>query len=136
MKVLIIQSHDGWLRLCKLWINNKLPHCHVGNVTYTNSFDHAIDLMKEKKFSLVITSAIFHDAKSVHRDTATRTMPDIQKKPNILAEIAKKINLETKVYVLSNQKKTEHETSLIDGWISKKVNPKNEIIGLVSTAVR
>ena len=136
MKVLIIQSHDGWLRLCKMWINNSLPHYHVGNVTYTNSFDHAIDLMKEKKFSLIITSAIFHDAKSEHRDTATRTIPDIQKKPNTLAGIVKKTNPETKVYVLSNQKKEEYETSLIKGWISKKVNPKHEIIGLVNTAVR
>jgi len=136
MKVLIIQSHDGWLRLCKRWINNKLPSCHVGNITYTNSFDHAIDLMKEKNFSLIITSAAFHDAKSEHRDTATRTMPDIEKKPNILAEIAKKINLETKVYVLSNQKKEGYETSLIDGWISKGLNPKSEIIELVNTAVR
>lgn len=136
MKVLIIQSHNGWLRLCKRWVNNRLPACHLESVVYTNSFDHAIDMIKEEKFSLIITSAVFCDAASEHRDTATRTMRDDEKNPNILAQIAKNIHPKTKVYVLSNQKKERFETNFTDGWISKEKNPKYEITELVSSAVR
>ena len=114
--ILIIQSLQGDILILKNAILKNLPASYE-SIMWTDSFDHALDLIpKEGKF-LVITSGIFHDISSVHKGRVKEKVLNQLKTPNILAEMILKINIKTMIYVFSTS--VPKNLRFLDGYVMK-----------------
>ncbi len=81
-KILLIQSRgfDGIKKFFKQVFSER-----IGDFLFSDSFDHALEIIPKGEL-LVITSNIFHDQLSDHRDSAKRTIPDSEKNGNVIAK--------------------------------------------------
>lgn len=114
--IMIVQSIPDWIKILVKTMADKLPNL-VDCIIATDSFDHALDLVPKKGELIVVTSEMFHDHLSIHKESVKQKIPNSEKNGDKLAELIKKINKRAKVYVFSefNPKSKEN----YDGFIQK-----------------
>ncbi len=130
-KIIIVQSLPEWISIIASKISKDIPLI-TPYVMYTDSFDHAIDLIPKDGELIVITSGMFHDIYSDQREIVTQKISDSEKNGNKLAQMVKEINQNAKIYLFSEYAPKEHE--YLDGFILKsKFGDKNvsEIIKIL-----
>lgn len=102
-------------------------------IFFTNSFEHALlNVPKEGKL-IVITSNIFHDHMSEHRELAN-TISDDEKNANSLASAVKSINNRCLVYVYTERPSSS--TKHIDAIMKKKGDLSGEMETILVNAKR
>ena len=119
MKVLVVQSVDTWIDILKNLVNTKYKEI-ADCFSFTDSFDNAVELVESKMKNeelYVITSEMFHDQYSSHRETATYHIAESLKCASTLGELIKGINPKAKVFVFSEFKPVA--TAFIDEFVRK-----------------
>ena len=97
-------------------------------MVYTDSFDHALDIVPTDCELIVITSEMFHDWESDHH-TLESKVPDKEKDANRLAKMIKEINPNAKVYAFSEY---GVDLEFVDGYIQKhQMLPEESISGVL-----
>ena len=105
----------------------------VTNIFLTNSFEHALLNIPKKGKVFVITSNIFHDPMTKHRDLKN-TIPNSAKNANTLAEGIKAINNRSVVYVYSDY--LPHTDKYIDGLMKKTDDISRDLKVLLKIATK
>lgn len=139
-KIIIVQSIPDWVTILKRVIPKKIPE--ISDILiFTDSFDHAIDVVKKSKKEslskvedchlLIITSDMFHDASSSHRDRVIKNIPDMLKDSNLLAKMVKGLNPDAEVYTFSGY--VPKETTYLDGYILETDDDEESALKILET---
>lgn len=126
-RVLITQSIPEWRDLLQNMIQENLPEI-ADYISYTDSFDHTLDLVLKKGRFIAIVSNMFHDKLSKYRESMPEKIPDSAKDGNSLAKMIKEINPQARVYVLSEY---IPRGNYIDGFIPKNRGDINKMLTLI-----
>ncbi len=114
--VMIVQSNAAWIPILVNAISAKLPKL-TDYLICTDNFEFALDLVPKEGELVVVTSEMFHDRVSVHKNRGNQKILDSEKNADRLAEEIKKINPKAIVYVFSEFKPSKHD--FLDGFIEK-----------------
>ncbi len=115
-KVLIVQSVDQWRLIFRDIINLELPQL-AGDVIYASSFEEAVNLIPTDCNLVVISSAVFIDKSFGSRNIVGQGSDQSQKTGEMLAEIVKRMNPNSKFYIFSQYE--PEKSDYIDGYIKK-----------------
>ncbi len=124
-KIIIVQSIPEWITIFRNLISKYIPWV-VNDVSYTDSFDHALDIVPPDGELIVITSGMFHDKMSEHRDNVIQKIPDNEKNGNQLAKMIKEINPNAKIFLYSEYPLFEND--YLDGTLKKTVSEDQNIL--------
>ena len=128
-KILIVQSIPKWLNMIRGHLKEKSLSLIEGvNIVFTDSFDHAVDIVPTNCELLVISSEEFHDNLSIHKSEPK--MANVLKDSNALAILLKQKNSHAIIHVFSEY--APKEVQNIDGYIAKVRG--DEYIGLEKIA--
>ena len=115
-KVLIVQGIDQWRRIFRDIINLEAPQL-AGNVIYASSFEEAVNLIPTDCDLVVISSAVFKDSSFGAKNTVGQGASESEKTGEMLAEIVKGVNPNSKFYIFSQYE--PEESDFIDGYVKK-----------------
>ncbi len=133
-KILIVQSVPGWIRVLSEAISKEVPNL-IEDITYTDSFNHALEIAPRSGKLLVITSNMFHDNYSEHKNIVPeKIIDDFDKDGNQLAKLIKKINPEAQVFLFSEFMSADRE--FLDGYISKTQYTPENIKAVLNTILK
>ena len=123
-KILIVQSLERWTNYLKKAFKKEFPQI-ADEIIYTDSFDHALDIIPIYTELIVICSNMFHDSFSEHADKVKEKLPTKEKSGDSLARLIKEINPLAKVYVFSEYPPSGIH---IDGFLFKKYGDRENNI--------
>jgi hypothetical protein len=87
--ILIVQSNTGWIPILANAISAELPSL-TDYLACTDNFEFALKLVPKRGELVVITSEMFHDSVSEHKDRVTKKIPNSEKNGDRLALEIKK----------------------------------------------